>query len=91
MEQNDDLKENILLLIHDCITKNIKLYSSPKMKDIIFENVFDLLSITIFQDNLCDLVYENIDYYFETVGVERSIIPTKIEKGVKHDEMEKKY
>ena len=90
MEQNDDLKENILLLIHDCITKNIKLYSSPKMKDIIFENVFDLLSITIFQDNLCDLVYENIDYYFETVGVERSIIPTKIEKGVKHDEMEKK-
>ena len=88
MENNSDLKETILVLIHDSISKNIKLYSSPKMKERIFDNVFELLTITIFQDDLCDLIYDNIDYYFSTVGHPRSIIPTKIIKEVDQQKIE---
>ena len=88
MENNSDLKETILVLIHDSISKNIKLYSSPKMKERIFDNVFELLTITIFQDDLCDLIYDNIDYYFSTVGYPRSIIPTKIIREVEQQKIE---
>ena len=90
MEDILDLNETILLLIHEYIAKNIKLYSSPKMKDDIFEGIFEILSITFFRDDLCDLIYENIDYYFSTVGIPRSIIPTVIYRDVCLEKIEKR-
>ena len=34
--------------------------SNVLFKDDIFEGIFEILSITFFRDDLCDLIYENI-------------------------------
>jgi len=80
-----DMNETILLLIHTFIKNNAEIYSSPDLLEIIFDNIFDIMRITFYHDDLYDIIHESIEYYLNTIGIHRSINPTAIIKKVNKD------
>jgi putative phage-type endonuclease len=91
-----DMAEMTLHLIELFIEKNPHDYSQPKFTNIIFDNVSELLHLTlgemvdITDKNVIENIYENISYYFKTCGTPRSYAESLILHSIDHDLMEKK-
>ncbi len=81
---NSELTESVLYSIDLFVQENLHEYSSPNFKNIIFNNIFDLLIITLGGDDKLDIqnitenIYENIIYYFKTIGIPRSYDSSQI-------------
>ena len=73
-----DITETILHFIDIYVKEHSQDYSQNKFTNIIFDNVYDLLNITFggttdfSYEHLVEIIYENITYYFKTLGIPRS-------------------
>ena len=74
-----DITETILYLIDLYVNDHPLQYAQSKFIHIIINNVFDLLKLTIAEvtdineyPNIIETIYENIQYYFKTIGIPRS-------------------
>ena len=73
-----DITETILHFIDIYVQEHPQDYSQPKFINIIFDNVYDLLQLTVGSATnfthayLVEMIYENISYYFKTLGIPRS-------------------
>ena len=82
-----DTTETIIQYIDIFVTTNPQLYKFDKFEDIIFDNVYELLNITLNDAYVLDIedmianIYENIHYYFNTIGIPRSHKTSKIIKN----------
>ena len=89
---SENLDETILHYIEIFITQNPEIYSSEKFLTIIFNNVYELLALTlrgiidVTTNDFITTVSENIGYYFNTCGIPRSydtsciVTPVNVEK-----------
>ena len=73
-----NIQENILLLIDNYIEDNIKLYKYPNFITDLYISIFNILkelynNEIISHSFLQDVLNISIDYYFETIGIPRSI------------------
>ena len=75
---SENLDETILNYIEIFIKENPEIYSSEKFSTIVFNSVYELLSLTLGSiidvntQHFTDTVSENIAYYFNTCGIPRS-------------------
>ena len=82
-----DLSETILQTIDSYVEQNTHIYSNPKFLDKILDNITDLISITLApipdfnETELIMLIFENIQYYFATIGIPRSYCGSIIVTG----------
>ena len=92
----ENIDETILNCIEMFIKENPEIYSSEKFIIIIFNNVYELLSLTlssimdVHTQHFTDTIYENIAYYFNTYGIPRSYDNSRILSVVDADKMEAK-
>ena len=93
---SENLDETILNYIEIFIKENPEIYSSEKISTIVFNSVYELLSLTlgsimdVTTANFSDSIYENIGYYFSTCGVPRSYDNSRILSVVDVEKMGKK-
>ena len=92
----ENIDEAILNCIEMFIKENPEIYSSEKFIIIIFNNVYELLSLTLSSimdvntQHFTDTIYENIAYYFNIYGIPRSYDNSRILSVVDADKMEAK-
>ena len=78
LERVTEISEAILHAIDAYLEANIHIYIYPNFLDRIFNNVTDLMMITLAdtpgfdETSLISLVLENIQYYLSTIGIPRS-------------------
>jgi len=75
-----EFSEFILSIIHEYVEKNIEIMSDSKYENIIHISVLNVIEKSYestFVENVSELISENINYYFKTVGIIRSY-PTSI-------------
>ena len=83
-DDTSDLCEMAIECVDSFVNENVYLYSHPKFRCKILDNVCDLLNITfsdipsIKEDALITIVSESIEYYFNTIGTPRSYKMSKI-------------
>jgi len=91
-----NLDETVLNYIEIFIKENPEIYSSEKFLTIVFNSVYELLSLTLGSimdvntQHFTDTVYENIGYYFNTCGIPRSYDNSCILSAVDVEKMETK-
>jgi len=73
-----DLTEMVLCFIETFVNENPLLYIEANFKQLIFKAVYNITSLTLKDiyllefDDIEENIYENIQYYFNTVGLKRS-------------------
>ena len=73
-----DLSEMVLHFIETFMNENPLLYSEANFNQLIFQAIYNITAITLKDiylleyDDIEENIYENIQYYFNTLGLKRS-------------------
>jgi len=85
-----DLNESILTMIHEYVVHNANRYGKPSFEDDIHNYVFDNIIILIYIENLWTKIKDNINFYFNTIGIRRSYSSSPIVIQIDKVETKKK-
>jgi len=85
-----DLNESILTMIHEYVVHNTNRYGKPSFEEDIHNYVFDNIIMLIYVESLWAKIKDNINFYFNTIGIRRSYPKSSIVIQIDKVEMKKK-